>query len=68
MPTDDKLEAEAKEKGISFNDLLNQYESKNFCVTKCPYLDVEAEEENPNRFCRQWVIYDLLKIIEKEKR
>ena len=67
FPTDDKLEAEAKEKGISFDDLLDQYEAKDFCATKCPYLDVRAEEENPTRFCRQWVMHDLLKIIDKKE-
>jgi NH3-dependent NAD+ synthetase len=64
-PTDEELEAEAKEKGISFEELLDQYEVKDFCQSKCPYLDVREEEENPNRFCRQWVMHDLIKMISK---
>jgi hypothetical protein len=62
LPTNDQLEIEAKEKGISFDDLIDQYEAKNFCATKCPYLDVREDEDNPNRFCRQWVMHDLLKL------
>lgn len=39
-----------------------------FCEKECPYLDVREEEERPNRWCRQWVIHDLIKIIEKENK
>ena len=35
-----------------------------FCESECPYLDVREEEQNPVRFCRQWVIHDLIKIVQ----
>lgn len=39
----------------------------NFCEEKCHYLDVREGEINPVRFCRQWVMHDLIKIIEGDK-
>lgn len=40
-------------------------DDKNFCEEKCPYLDVREGEHNPYRFCRQWVMHDLLKILNR---
>ena len=42
-------------------------DNEDFCEEECPYLDVREEEENPYRWCRQWVMHDLLKIINQGK-
>ena len=39
-------------------------EEDDFCEQRCPYLDVREGEHNPARFCRQWVMHDLLQILD----
>lgn len=50
---------------VNIDDTYNDNDELGFCGSKCPYLDVREGEINPNRWCRQWLMHDLLRIIKE---